>query len=486
MRVKQMSNVIWQPQPKQIEFMRRPEYECLYGGAAGGGKSDAALIEPLRQVKIPNYRGITFRRTYPQLEALIARSLELYPKIYPKAKYNSSEKRWLFPSGARLFFGYMQHEQDKYNYQGKPYDYIGFDELTHFTYSQYMYLMSRNRPTGANTRVYMRATANPGGVGHAWVKERFIAPAPPLTPIVKKYNILTPEKQTITIEKRRIFVPATVFDNQALLNNDPEYLATLAALPAADREALLYGSWDSFDGQVFSEWQNDPWHYDDGKWTHVINPFEIPQNWRIMRVFDFGYSHPFAVLWLAFDEEGKCYVIKEHYGWNGVANQGKRIDPFKIACEIHEIEQQDEMLKDRTILGTADPSIWDNSRGESIARVMEKHPNYIYFNKGNNDRLSGLMQFHYRMHFDENGECLFQVFKDCKHTIRTLPALVYDEKKVEDIDTDGEDHIYDAIRYGLMEYTVSPRKPKELPDLRDDPLNMKQAAYAGTQRKIFY
>lgn len=472
-----MSNVIWQPQPKQIQFMQRPEYECLYGGAAGGGKSDAVIIEPLRQVEIPNYRGITFRRTYPQLEALIARSLELYPKIYPKAKYNSSEKRWIFPSGARLFFGYMQHEQDKYNYQGKPYDYIGFDELTHFTYSQYMYLMSRNRPTGPNTRVYMRATANPGGVGHAWVKERFITPAPPLVPVETKYNIQTPEKKIIQIRKRRIFVPATVFDNQALLNNDPEYLASLAALPEADRQALLYGSWDSFDGQVFSEWQNDPMHYEDGKWTHVIDPFEIPYNWKIMRVFDFGYSRPFAVLWLAFNEEGKCYIVDEYYGWNGVANTGARLEPSAIAAKIRFYETHSERLKDRDIIGVADPSIWDKSRGESIARVMEKHPYYIHFKPGKNDRLSGLMQFHYRMHFDENGECLFQVFKDCKQTIRTLPALVYDEKNVEDIDTDGEDHIYDAVRYGLMEYTVAPRKPKVLPDMRDDPLNLMHDAF---------
>ena len=463
---------IWVPQPKQIQFMQRPEYECLYGGAAGGGKSDAALIEPLRQVHIPNYRGITFRRTYPQLEALIARSVELYPQIFPKAKYNSSEKRWMFPSGARLFFGYMQHEQDKYNYQGKPYDYIGFDELTHFTYSQYMYLMSRNRPTGPNTRVYMRATANPGGVGHAWVKERFITPAPPLTPIETKYNIHTPEGKTIQIAKRRIFVPATVFDNKKLLENDPEYLATLAALPEAEKNALLNGSWSSFDGQVFSEWQNDPFHYDDGKWTHVIKPFDIPYNWKILRVFDFGYSKPFAVLWLAFNEEGKCYVIKEYYGWNGIANSGACMEPAGIAARIREIENTSPELEGRDISGVADPSIWDKSRGESIARIMEKHPSYIRFKPGQNNRLSGLMQFHYRMHFDDNGECLFQVFTNCKNTIRTLPALVYDKKTVEDIDTEGEDHIYDAIRYGLMEYTVAPRAPKVKPDYRSDPLNM--------------
>lgn len=466
-----MPEVIWKPQPKQLEFMKRKEYECLYGGAAGGGKSDALLIEALRQVEIPNYRGIIFRRTYPQLEALISRSIELYSKIYPKANYNSSEKRWLFPSGARIFFGYMQHEQDKYNYQGKPYDFIAFDELTHFTYSQYMYLMSRNRPTGPNTRVYIRATANPGGVGHAWVKERFITPAPPLTPIESKYDIQTPEGKTVSITKRRVFVPATVFDNKKLLENDPEYLATLASLPEAEKNALLLGSWDGFDGQVFSEWQNIPSHYEDGKWSHVINPFDIPDNYRIIRVFDFGYSRPFAVLWLAFNEEGKCYVVEEYYGWNGTPNQGIRLEPSAIAQNIREIEKTSSQLAGKNISGVADPSIWDKSRGESIARVMEKHPYYIHFKPGKNDRLSGLMQFHYRMNFDENGECLFQVFNTCRQTIRTLPALVYDEKRVEDINTEGEDHIYDAIRYGLMEHTVAPRKPKALPDMRNDPLN---------------
>ena len=466
-----MANVIWQPQLKQFAFMQRSEYEALYGGSAGGGKSDALLIEATRQVDKPNYRGIIFRRTYPQLEALISRSLELYPKIFKYAKYNSSEKRWTFKSGAKIFFGYMQHEADKYNYQGKPYDFIGFDELTHFTFSQYMYLMSRNRPNGGGTRVYMRSTANPGGVGHAWVKERFITPAPPLTPIESRYNVLTPEKKVIQIAKRRIFVPATVFDNQALLTNDPNYLGTLAALPEQEREALLYGSWDSFSGQVFSEWTNDPRHYVDGKNTHVINKFKVPSHWRIVRVFDHGYSKPFAVCWLAVDEESKVYVIKEYYGWNNEPNQGAKMNPYKIAENIRELEDEDENLRGKDIIGIADPAIWDKSRGESIARMMEKHPNYIHFRPGKNNRLSGLMQYHYRMHFDDNGECLFQVFNTCPNVIRTLPALVYDAKNVEDIDTEGEDHIYDAIRYGLMEYIVAPRIAEVKPHIAFDPLN---------------
>ncbi|MBR2100564.1 MAG: Terminase-like family protein, partial [Eubacterium sp.] len=175
--------------------------------------------------------------------------------------------------------------------------------------------------------------------------------------------------------------------------------------------------------------------------------------------------------------EGKCYVVEEYYGWNSTPNQGIRLEPSAIAQNIKEIETSSPLLSGRSISGVADPSIWDKSRGESIARVMEKHPYYIHFKPGKNDRLSGLMQFHYRMNFDENGECLFQVFNTCKQTIRTLPALVYDEKRVEDINTEGEDHIYDAIRYGLMEYTVAPRKPKAAKDTRNDPLNLVDSGY---------
>lgn len=476
------SKIIWKPQPAQIEFMQRPEYECLYGGAAGGGKSDALLVEALRQVNIPNYRGIIFRKTYPQLEALISRSIELYSKIYPDVKYNSAEKRWTFPGGAKIFFGYLNHENDKYNYQGKPYDFIGFDELTHFTQSQYMYLMSRNRPTGPGTRVYIRATANPGGIGHGWVKERFITPAPPKTRIVESYDVVMPDKNVQKISRDRIFIPATVFDNKALLANDPNYLATLASLPQAEKEALLYGSWESFSGQVFTEWVNDKSHYFDGKWTHVIEPFKIPSNWQILRCFDFGYSRPFACVWFAVDEEGKFYGIKEYYGWNGTPNEGARLNPFEIASAIKEIENDDPVLKGKTILGVADPSIWDSSRGESVARVMEKHPNYIYFTPGKNNRLSGLMQFHYRFAFDENGECLLQFFNTCENVIRTLPSLVYDDKNVEDINTETEDHLYDAIRYALQERIVAPRKAVLPPVYQDDPLNILSEYYKNQRR----
>ena len=176
-------NIVWQPQPRQLAFMSRPEYEALYGGAAGGGKSDALVIEATRQVHIPHYKGLIIRKTFPQLAELIDKSLKYYPQAFPGAKYNGSNHTWTFPSGAKIIFGSMHTTQAKLQYQGQAYDFIAFDELTHFTYDEYNYLYSRNRPNGEGTRCYIRATANPGGIGHGWVKDRFITAAPPMTTI---------------------------------------------------------------------------------------------------------------------------------------------------------------------------------------------------------------------------------------------------------------------------------------------------------------
>ena len=455
-----MSNIIWSPQPRQYAFMQRPEYECLYGGAAGGGKSDALINEALRQVEIPNYRGLILRRTFPQLEALISRSREIYPKAYPDARYIGTDHRWEFPSGATIFFGSMQREDDKYKYQGKPYDFIAFDELTHFTLTQYMYLMSRNRPVGPGTRVYIRATANPGGVGHGWVKARFIDAAPPMTPVEDLYEVTAPDGKIIKIKKRRIFVNSSVFDNQKLLENDPGYLATLAMLPEAERDALLYGDWNSFEGQFFREFVNDPKQYRSRHNTHVIEPFEIPDSWQIYRSFDFGYTRPFSVGWWAVDYEGRLYRILELYGCRDKSpNTGVQWQPDKIFEEIARIEREHRWLKGKNIIGVADPSIWDGSRGVSVAEMAAKRG--VYFSKGVNERLPGWMQVHYRMTFDEAGIPMMYVFSTCRAFIRTIPALTYSETHIEDLDTDGEDHVADEVRYMCM---ARPIKPVKAPD----------------------
>jgi hypothetical protein len=294
--------IVWEPQPRQASFLARPEPEALYGGAAGGGKSDALLAEALRQVEIPHYRALILRKTYPQMSDLVDRSMAIYPQSFPGAEYNAGAHCWRFPSGAKIYFGSMQYKKDRTNYQGKAYDFIAFDELTHFEWEEYSYMMSRNRPTGPGTRVYMRAATNPGGIGHGWVRSRFISPAPSYTPITEQYTVQGPGKKTLHLSRARVFIPSTVFDNRKLLDNDPQYLANLAALPEAEKQALLYGWWDSFEGQVFTEWRDDPAHYSDQRWTHVIAPFSIPLWWKIWRGYDFGYSKPFSVGWYAADD----------------------------------------------------------------------------------------------------------------------------------------------------------------------------------------
>lgn len=460
---------VWTPQPRQAAFMARFEDEALYGGAAGGGKSDSALAEGLRQVEIPYYRGIFLRKTYPQLTELIDRSQEIYKRAYPRAKYNDQKHVWTFPSGAKLYFGAMQHTKDRTNYQGKRYDFIDFDELTHFLWEEYSYMFSRNRPNGPGTRVYMRAQTNPGGVGHGWVKERFITAAKPMQTIWEQVKVRYPDGHEELRWKSRIFVPSTVFDNQILLENDPDYVTRLASMPEQERNALLYGDWNTFSGQVFIEWRNDSDHYGDRINTHVIAPFKVPDEWRIWCGFDWGYSRPFSVGWYAVDHDRRLYRIREYYGCTGAPNTGIRLDPEAVAREIRRIEAEDPNLKGRTINRVGDPAIWASNGTESIGAMMERER--VYFEKGDHARIDGKMQVHNRLAFDEDGKPMLYVFSTCSHFIRTVPNLVYDAANVEDIDTDGEDHIYDELRYVCMENPIAPRPNKAPPLVVYNPLD---------------
>lgn len=441
--------VIWTPQAKQVAFMARGEHEALYGGAAGGGKSEALVMEALRQVHIPHYKALILRKTYPQLEELIGKSLGYYPRVYPRARYNDSKHTWTFPSGAKVIFGSMQHPKDKYNYQGQAYDFIAFDELTHFTFDEYIYLFSRNRPNGPGTRCYIRSTANPGGVGHGWVKERFITPAPPMTTVWDNVELTMPNGKTETRRRSRVFVPASVFDNPALLANDPNYLTNLAAMPDAERRALLYGDWDSYAGQVFSEWRNDPKHYADRLFTHVIDPFEPPKDWRYYRSFDWGYSKPFSCGWWAIDREGIAYRIAEFYGCkDGRPDVGREMNAAQVFDEIARMEREHPYLEGRQFDGVADPAIWDRQTGKSVAETAAERG--IHFARGDNKRIAGWQQLHERLAFDDRGVPRMYIYSTCRDFIRTVPALEYDQNKAEDVDTRLEDHAADETRYFCM------------------------------------
>lgn len=218
------------------------------------------------------------------------------------------------------------------------------------------------------------------------------------------------------------------------------------------------GDWGIDGGQVFEEFVDDPSHYDDRLWTHIIQPFEPPKTWRIYRSFDFGYSKPFSCSWTAFDGDLRAYRILEFYGCvKGEANVGIKWTPDEIFKEIKRIEDEHPFLAGKKIFGVADPAIWDKSHGKSIAETAES--NGIYFDRGKNNRLQGLMQCHERLKFDNNGIPMFYAFSNCKAFIRTIPLLIYDENRPEDVETKlSEDHAYDEWRYLMMEYPLEPNK----------------------------
>lgn len=480
-----MSKTVWEAQPRQFAFMQRGEDEVLYGGAAGGGKSDALIVEALRQVNIPHYKGLILRKTFPQLTELVEKSQRYYPQAFPRARYNEQKHTWTFPSGAKIIFGSLQHEKDKFNYQGKAYDFIAFDELTHFTFEEYIYLKSRNRPNGPGTRVYMRNTANPGGVGHGWVKERFITAGEPMQTVWEQVVIVFPDGHTEKQWMSRTFVPSTVFDNKILLQNDPQYLARLASLPEKERNALLYGDWDTYEGQFFEDFRIEPDMRaanaagdsssraelkQQRRWCHVIDPFEIPKTWKIYRSFDWGYNKPFSVGWWAVDFDGVVYRILELYGCTETPNEGIKWIPPKLFEEIARIEREHRWLKGKTITGIADPAIWNAETGVSIAETAAKYG--VFFSKGDHERLPGWMQVHYRLAFDENGYPMMYIFSNCKAFIRTMPVLQYDEHKPEDLDTTGEDHVADEVRYFLMSRPIKPRQAALPSNYSKSPLHL--------------
>ncbi|MBO5744473.1 MAG: Terminase-like family protein, partial [Clostridia bacterium] len=253
-----------------------------------------------------------------------------------------------------------------------------------------------------------------------------------------------------------VFIPARVYDNEVLMRSNPEYIKMLEALPQAKRKAHLEGDWNVYEGQVFEEFRDDTEHYLDRRYTHVIKEFDIPRSWRVYRSFDFGYSKPFSCGWWAVDFDGRLYRILELYGCvKNSADTGVKWSPDKIFEEIARTEREHEYLRGRQIYGVADPAIWEKSGGVSIAETAERHG--IFFDKGDNKRIPGWMQLHFRLQFDEDGIPMIYIFQNCRSFIRTLPTLTYDPHIPEDIDTSLEDHIADETRYMCMRVQISAR-----------------------------
>lgn len=444
----------------QKMFMDADADEVLFGGAAGGGKSYGQLADALvYALKYPKSKQLILRKTFPELEhSMIFTSLSFYPKSV--CKYSSTSRKWTFLNGSVIEFGYCATKTDVLRYQGAEYDVVRFDELTHFTEDQYTYLISRIRGVNPYPKM-VKSSTNPGGIGHSWVKRRFIDG-------IEAGKVHKDDKTGA----RRIFIPSFVQDNVFLMQADGDYIKRLEQLPENERKALLYGEWDIFDGQVFAEWKNSHIGKKTRRWSHVIEPFDIPKEWRRYRAFDFGYAKPFAVSWYAVDCDGRAYNYRELYGCNGEADVGIKWTAQKIADTIREIEEKED--KGCSIVGIADPAIWNNtgSVDGSIADMMERRG--VYFEKGNHDRLAGKMQVHYRLAFDEEGLPMIYFFDTCKNMIRTLPQLGYDPTRPEDVDTGQEDHLYDALKYFLMTNPIGVRKNEEQKETEYSPLSTEE------------
>ena len=223
------------------------------------------------------------------------------------------------------------------------------------------------------------------------------------------------------------------------------------------------------------EWRNDSEHYRDRVNTHVIEPFLIPENWSVWCALDWGYSRPFSVGWFAVDQDRRLYHIREYYGCTGTPNEGVKLEPGAVAREIKRIESEDPNLKGRTIHRVGDPAIWGSDGTESIGSLMERER--VYFERGDHARIDGKMQVHHRLAFDENGRPMLYVFETCRNFIRTVPNLVYSESNVEDVDTNGEDHAYDMLRYVCMKNPIAARPRKAPPLVVYDPLDLNTPKY---------
>ena len=453
---------------KQYDFLRDNHRHVGYGGARGGGKSWS--VRTKAKMLAANYPGIKLlivRRTYPEL--LNNHINPLRVELHGIARYNKSEKCFTFTNGSTIRFGYCNNDGDLEQYQGAEYDVIFLDEATQL---QEIWIKKINACVRGVNRFPKRTyyTCNPGGAGHGYIKRLFID---------RKYEDgENPDDYS--------FIQALVTDNKALMASQPDYQKQLESLPPKLRAAWLYGQWDVYEGQFFEDFRLTPdaekcrdagISVEDaarqGRWTHVIEPLDLNagsrRGWEIYRSYDFGYEKPFSCAWWAVDYDGTIYRIMELYGCTDTPNEGVKWTPDQQFREIKRIEQQHPWLAGKNIQGVADPAIWDKSRGESIAETAIRCG--VYFRPGDNARIAGWMQCHYRLQFDVNGYPRMYVFSNCRGFIRTVPLMMYDQYKVEDLDTKLEDHICDEWRYFCMSRPIKPIQPVQQRTILSDPLN---------------
>lgn len=430
------------PNPRQIEFFKATTRHIAYGGARGGGKSWAMRRKfVLLALRYPNLKLLILRRTLPELRE--NHVLPLQQELYGFANYKESEKAFIFPNGSRIKLGYCEHEADVFQYQGQEYEVIGLEEATHFTESQKDFLTTCNRTTRSDFRPRMYYTSNPGNIGHQWFKRLFI------------------DREYRGKEKAEayVFIPAKVYDNKVLMEHNPEYVEALENLPEELKRAHLYGDWDVFAGQYFTEFNRE---------IHVCTPFEIPRHWKRFRSLDYGLDMT-ACYWWAIAPDGKEYIYRELYQSGLILSAA--------AKRIIELTPTDEHIE----FTVASPDLW-NKRQETGYSGMEIMSNSSLYGlrRANNNRITGWRALHEHLKPYEDEQNIktstLQIFNNCINIIRCLPLLQHDEHNSEDVADQPHEitHAPESIRYGIMTRPrpfdkENPKIPKNLPeDLKAD------------------
>jgi hypothetical protein len=385
----------------------------------------ALLIDPLRFIHRQAHRALILRKSMPELREIIDKTRELYPQAVPGCKYKEVEKRWVFPSGATVEFGYLERDADVYRYQGNAFSWIGFDELTHLaTEFPWNYLSSRLRTTDKEITCYLRATTNPGGVGHQWVKARYISPASPGTAFIGRDGLT------------RRFIPSFLKDNPYLYN-DGNYERMLRSLPEVQRKRLLEGDWDVNEGSAFPEFD---------KRVHVVDAFQIPHSWTRIKAVDYGYASPSCVLWAAIDPTDDTLIVYRELYEKGLTGE-------MLAEKIVMMEMDEK----RSIPGVLDTAAWNRTgyTGPTIGEILNKPPYSLKLRPADKNRIAGKVAVHQKLRrrtlpTGELGRPNLQIFGTCSNLIRELLSIPLSDTNSEDVDTKAEDHAYDALRYMVM------------------------------------
>ena len=446
----------WSPQvgPQEL-FIRCPVFEVVYGGARGGGKTDASLGEWAVHAERygENAKGLFVRRTRVALEPTIERAKQIFTPL--GAQWQEQKSRFVWPNGAVLYFRYLERDADADNYQGHDYTRVYIEELTQFPTDGPVNKLKATLRSAAGVPTGFRATCNPGGPGHTWVKSRYIDPGP--FQLVRE-TFKNPFDGS-EIELSQVFIPAKLSDNPLLLENDPLYVAKLQQSGSAQLvKAWLDGDWNIIEGAFFDCWSA----------RNIVRPFEPPASWLRFRSLDWGSARPFSVGWWAVATDpyqagevviprGALVRYREWYGSTGKPNEGLKLTAEQVADGVKSREQRDKIA-----YGVADPSIFREDGGPSIGERMRRAG--VQWRPADNTRIPGVGamggwdQMRQRIIGDEDGPQLF-VFETCRDFIRTVPVLQHDAHRAEDLDTEGEDHVADEARYACMSRPWIP-KPK--------------------------